>query len=83
MLSLLATLSAWEVLLIVAVIVLLFGATKIPQVMRGLGQGISEFKKGIKEGKEEEEKAKAAKAAQASPPAEATAPRGDDKAQLN
>ena len=39
-----------EMLLILAAILILFGATKIPQVMRGLGQGVSEFKKGLKEG---------------------------------
>lgn len=39
-----------EMLLLLAVILILFGANRIPQVMRGLGQGISEFKKGLKEG---------------------------------
>lgn len=34
-----------EILLIVVVIVLLFGGKKIPELMRGLGQGIKEFKK--------------------------------------
>lgn len=33
-----------EILLIVVVIVLLFGAKKIPELMRGLGTGIKEFK---------------------------------------
>ncbi len=33
-----------EILLIVVVIVLLFGARKIPEVMKGLGQGIREFR---------------------------------------
>ena len=39
-----------ELLMILAVVVLLFGSTKIPLLMRGLGQGISEFKKGMKDG---------------------------------
>jgi sec-independent protein translocase protein TatA len=39
-----------ELLVIVAVILLLFGSAKIPQLMRGLGSGINEFKKGMKEG---------------------------------
>ena len=38
---------------VVGVIVLLFGATKIPTLMRNMGTGISEFKKGIKEGEKE------------------------------
>ena len=42
-----------EVLVILLVVLLLFGATKIPQLMRGFGQGISELKKGLKEGDQE------------------------------
>lgn len=34
-----------ELLLIVAIILLLFGGKKIPEMMRGLGKGMSEFKK--------------------------------------
>ncbi len=44
-----------EMVVILAVVVLLFGANKIPQLMRGMGQGISEFKKGLKEGMPEEQ----------------------------
>ena len=43
-------LSPMELIIIALVIVLLFGSTKIPALMRGIGQGISEFKTGIKEG---------------------------------
>lgn len=39
-----------EIVIIIGVVVLLFGSAKIPQLMRGLGSGISEFKKGLKEG---------------------------------
>ena len=46
-------LSPWELLIVVLVIVLLFGSAKIPQLMRGLGSGINEFKKGIKEGEKD------------------------------
>ncbi|HEY6170325.1 MAG TPA: twin-arginine translocase TatA/TatE family subunit [Verrucomicrobiae bacterium] len=35
----------WEIILILAVIVLLFGAKKLPELAKGLGQGIKEFKK--------------------------------------
>ena len=34
-------------LLIAAVILLIFGGRKLPELMRGLGKGVSEFKKGI------------------------------------
>ncbi len=40
-----------EIWLICAVILLLFGGPKIPQLMRGLGQGVGELKKGLDEGK--------------------------------
>lgn len=41
---------SWQHLLIVAVIVLiLFGGKKIPEMMRGLGSGIKEFKDAVKE----------------------------------
>ena len=39
----------WEWIVIVLVIVLLFGGKKIPELMRGLGQGIKGFKQGLKE----------------------------------
>ena len=41
---LLWTLGATEIILIVVVILLMFGGKKIPELMRGLGQGIREFK---------------------------------------
>lgn len=41
-----------EILLLTLAIVLLFGATKIPKLMRGLGQGMTEFRKGLR-GEEE------------------------------
>ncbi len=34
-----------EIILIIAVLLLLFGGRKIPELMRGLGQGMKEFKK--------------------------------------
>ncbi len=38
-----------ELLIILAMLLLLFG-NRLPSVMRSMGQGITEFKKGIKEG---------------------------------
>ncbi|MFA7686664.1 MAG: twin-arginine translocase TatA/TatE family subunit [Moheibacter sp.] len=38
-----------EIVLIVLVVILLFGAKKIPELMRGLGSGIKEFKDATKE----------------------------------
>jgi len=44
----------WEIVIIVLVIVLIFGGRKIPELMKGLGQGMKEFKKATKEDSEEE-----------------------------
>ena len=66
-------LSPGELLIIVGVIVLLFGASKIPQLMRSMGQGLTEFKKGIKEGEKDataEADAEKKKVAEAAKPAE-------------
>ena len=50
----------WELLIILFVIVLLFGAKRIPELARGLGAGVNEFKKGL-QGPAEEPKQPAAK----------------------
>ena len=39
----------YEIILIVVVILLLFGGKKIPELMRGIGKGVKEFKSGISE----------------------------------
>lgn len=41
----------WQIALIVVVVLLLFGGKKIPELMRGLGSGIKEFKDASKEDK--------------------------------
>jgi sec-independent protein translocase protein TatA len=41
-------LGATELLLILAVVLVLFGANKIPQLGKGLGEGIRNFKDGLK-----------------------------------
>ncbi len=43
-----------EIILLGLVVVLLFGGRKIPELMKGLGQGMKEFKKATKEDKESE-----------------------------
>lgn len=39
----------WQVVLVVVALLLLFGGKKIPELMRGLGSGIKEFKDATKE----------------------------------
>jgi sec-independent protein translocase protein TatA len=42
-----------ELLIVLAIVVLLFGAKKIPDLAKGMGKGIKDFKKAIKEDEEE------------------------------
>jgi sec-independent protein translocase protein TatA len=44
---------AQELLLILLIILLLFGARKIPEIARGLGKSVAEFKKGTKDMEDE------------------------------
>lgn len=46
----------WQIVIIVFVIVLLFGGKKIPELMKGLGQGVKEFKKATESDDEPKEK---------------------------
>ena len=41
----LAMLNMWEVIALVAVVLIIFGARKLPELARGFGLGIKEFKK--------------------------------------
>lgn len=45
----LAFIGTTELMLIAGLALLLFGGKKLPEMMRGLGKGVSEFKKGVKE----------------------------------
>ncbi len=42
-------LGAGEIILILLVILILFGAKKIPELAKGIGKGMSEFKKGLRD----------------------------------
>jgi len=86
MLNLLGMVNGVEIVIIILIIVILFGSAKIPQLMRGFGSGINEFKKGLKDGEQAPGDAKApppaapaptvppAASAAAPPPAEAKPP---------
>ena len=43
----------WQIIIIVLAIIILFGGKKIPEIARGLGLGLKEFKKATKEIKNE------------------------------
>lgn len=54
-----------ELLIILAVLILLFGAKKLPELAKGLGKSVNEFKKASKEAEADEEKASETKVAAA------------------
>lgn len=58
LLVVLGALGPTEIILIIAIVILLFGGKKIPELMKGIGQGIKEFKNASKgeEAKTEEKK---------------------------
>ena len=47
-------LGMWEIIGIVAIIILLFGAAIIPRLMRGVGEGVREFKEVVREPEEDD-----------------------------
>jgi sec-independent protein translocase protein TatA len=51
---LLGMIGPWQIVLIVLVFLLMFGGKKIPELMKGLGKGMKEFKDATKEVKEGE-----------------------------
>ncbi len=59
---LLGMLGTPEIIIIAVIILLFFGGSKLPKLMKGLGQGMNEFKKGMREGatdsKDEEKNSK-------------------------
>jgi sec-independent protein translocase protein TatA len=44
----------WQIILILAIVLLLFGGKKIPELMKGLGKGIRNFKEGMNNPDEDE-----------------------------
>jgi len=42
-----------QLILIALIVLLIFGGKKLPELMRGIGKGISEFKKGMKDVEDE------------------------------
>jgi sec-independent protein translocase protein TatA len=81
------TIFAWapggmQVILILAIVLILFGAKKIPELAKGLGKGINEFKKATREVTDEINNADTASTtppAQKLPPANTTAQSPEEK----
>ena len=53
---LLGMIGPWQIVLIVLVFLLMFGCKKIPELMKGLGKGMKEFKEATKDLKEDNKK---------------------------
>jgi sec-independent protein translocase protein TatA len=47
------TLGFWEILLIIGIVAVLFGGKKLPQLGKGLGEGIMNFRNSLKKGSED------------------------------
>jgi sec-independent protein translocase protein TatA len=45
-----------ELMIVVVLVLVLFGGTKVPQLMRGLGEGMKEFKKATRDDDESDKK---------------------------
>lgn len=58
LLTIMGLVGPWQIAIIVVLILLLFGGKKIPELMRGLGSGIKEFKDASKEDTDENEDSK-------------------------
>jgi sec-independent protein translocase protein TatA len=61
----------WHIVIIVAIIVFLFGAQKIPELAKGLGEGMTEFKKATSKFSQELEEGKNQETGEHSEPNEA------------
>ena len=53
-------LGIWELMLIFVIVLFLFGAKRIPEMMGGIGEGIKNFKKSVKSDDNEDVKSKEA-----------------------
>ena len=49
------TFGPMEIIIILVIVLLLFGGKKIPELMKGLGKGIKEFKEGVKDDSEKKD----------------------------
>ncbi len=54
-------LSAWQIFIILAVVLVLFGAGRIPRIMKDIGAGMRAFKEGLEGDKEDKKKKRISK----------------------
>ena len=70
-------LGGWEMVIVVIAILLLFGAKKIPELAKGLGTGIKEFKKATREVTDEIQNTPTETSAKSTPPSSPAPSRAD------
>ncbi len=58
LLLMIPTLGPMELVIILVIIIVLFGANRLPQIGKGIGEGIKNFKRGMKAAEEEDEPAR-------------------------
>jgi len=46
----------WELIIILVIVLILFGANRLPQLAKGMGESIRNFKHGMAEGEDDDEK---------------------------
>ena len=51
--------NGWEIIIVLVVVLLLFGARRLPDLARSIGASAKEFRKGLDEGREEDAEEKA------------------------
>ena len=69
----------WQIVIIALVVLLLFGATRLGDIGKGLGEGIRNFKKGVSEDEDEAAKERDAKQLSEESEAEQTPSKAPDK----
>ncbi len=57
----------WELIIILVILLLLFGSTRLPQLAKGMGKSIKEFKRGVSEGDEEDRQLESARSRELRP----------------
>ena len=67
-----------ELIIILVILLLLFGSTRLPQLAKGMGKSIREFKKGVAEGEDDEDERRLREAARRERLSEGEAERARD-----
>jgi len=72
--------SFWHIIIVLVVVLLLFGAGKIPRLMKDLGSGVTAFKKGLKDNEGQPDQPAAQPANPQIPPAQPAAEKKTEEA---